>query len=77
MKTLFKETGMLPEIFLKISQSGLKSFVHLQQQWLQRAGKVQESTKSYTFENIDEDAVDESLLDLKCIVATRMIKREF
>ncbi len=57
MKTLFKETGMLPEIFLKISQSGLKSFVHLQQQWLQRAGKVQESTKSYTFENIDEDAV--------------------
>jgi class III poly(R)-hydroxyalkanoic acid synthase PhaE subunit len=57
MKTLFKETGMLPEIFLKIAQSGLNSFVHLQRQWLQRAGKVQESTKSYTFENIDEDAV--------------------
>jgi len=57
MKTLFKETGMLPEIFLKIAQTGLNSFVHLQQQWLERAGKVQESTKSYTFENIDEDAV--------------------
>ncbi len=57
METLFKETGGLPEIFLKIAQTGLNSFVHLQQQWLQRAGKVQESTKSYTFENIDEDAV--------------------
>jgi class III poly(R)-hydroxyalkanoic acid synthase PhaE subunit len=57
MKTLFKETGMLPEIFLKIAQTGLNSFVHLQQQWLHRAGKVQESTKSYAFENIDEDAV--------------------
>jgi len=57
METLFKETGMLPEIFLKIAQSSLNSFVHLQQQWLQKAGKVQESTKSYTFENIDEDAV--------------------
>jgi hypothetical protein len=57
MKTLFKDTGMLPEIFLQIAQGGLNSFVHLQQQWLERAGKVQESTKSYTFENIDEDAV--------------------
>ncbi len=57
METLFKETGVLPEIFLKIAQTGLNSFVHLQQQWLDRAGKVQESTKSYTFENLDEDAV--------------------
>ena len=57
MKTLFKETGMLPEIFLKVAQTGLNSFVNLQQQWLEKAGKVQESTKSYTFENIDEDAV--------------------
>ena len=57
METLFKETGVLPEIFLKIAQTGLNSFVHFQQQWIERAGKVQESTKSYTFENLDEDAV--------------------
>ena len=57
MKTLFEGTGILPEIFIKIAQTGMNSFVHLQQQWLQRAGKVQESTKSYTFENLDEDAV--------------------
>ena len=41
MNTLFKETGVLPEVFFKIAQTGLNSFVHLQQQWLQRAGKVQ------------------------------------
>jgi len=58
METLFKESGGLPEIFLKIAQTGLNSFVHLQQQWLNKAGKVQESTKPYTFENIDEDAVN-------------------
>jgi class III poly(R)-hydroxyalkanoic acid synthase PhaE subunit len=57
MRTLFKETGGLPEIFLKIAQTGLNSFVHLQQQWLERAGKIQESTKSFTFKNIDEDLV--------------------
>jgi poly[(R)-3-hydroxyalkanoate] polymerase subunit PhaE len=57
MEALFKGAGVLPEIFLKLAQTGLKSFVHLQQQWLERAGKVQKSTKSYTFENIDEDGV--------------------
>ena len=57
MKTLLKESGMLPEIFFKIAQTGLNSFVYLQKQWFERAEKVQESTKSYTFENIDEDAV--------------------
>jgi hypothetical protein len=57
METLFKETGALPEIFFKIAQTGLNSFVHLQRQWLERAGRIQESTKSYTFENIDEDTI--------------------
>lgn len=57
METLFKENGVLPEIFLKIAQTCLNSFVHFQQQWFDRAGKVQESTTSYTFENLDEDAV--------------------
>jgi poly[(R)-3-hydroxyalkanoate] polymerase subunit PhaE len=57
MEALFKGAGVLPEIFLKLAQTGLKSFVHLQKQWLEKAGKVQKSTKSYTFENLDEDAI--------------------
>ena len=57
VETLFKETGMLPEIFFKIVQTGLNSFVHLQRQWLEKAGRFQESTKSYAFKDIDEDAI--------------------
>jgi hypothetical protein len=57
VETLFKETGMLPEIFFKIAQTGLNSFVHLQRQWLEKAGRFQESTKSYAFKDIDEDAI--------------------
>jgi class III poly(R)-hydroxyalkanoic acid synthase PhaE subunit len=57
MKTIFNDAGELPEIFLKIAQTCADSFVRLQQQWLEKAGKFQESTKSFTFENIGEDAV--------------------
>ena len=57
METLFKESGMFPEIFFKIAQTGLNNFVHLQQKWLERAGKIQESTKSYAFKDIDEDTI--------------------
>jgi poly[(R)-3-hydroxyalkanoate] polymerase subunit PhaE len=58
IEALFEGAGIFPEFFLKIVQTGLNRFVHFQQQCLHRAGKVQESTKSYTFENIDEDAVN-------------------
>ncbi len=57
METLFKGTGMLPEIFLKMVQTGLNSFMQFQQQWIEQAGKVGESTKGYTFENLDEDVL--------------------
>ena len=57
METIFHDAGELPEIFLKIAQTWVKSFVRLQQQWLEKAEKVQESTKSFTFENFGEDAV--------------------
>jgi poly[(R)-3-hydroxyalkanoate] polymerase subunit PhaE len=57
METIFNDTGELPEIFLKIAQTCVSSFVRLQQQWLEKAGRVQDSTKSFRFENIGEDAV--------------------
>jgi poly[(R)-3-hydroxyalkanoate] polymerase subunit PhaE len=58
METIFKGAGELPEIFLKIAQTCANSFIRLQQQWLEKAGKVQKSTKSFTFENFGEDAVE-------------------
>ena len=57
METIFKGAGELPEILLKIAQTCTSSFVRFQQQWLEKAGKFQKSTQSYTFENLDEDAI--------------------
>jgi class III poly(R)-hydroxyalkanoic acid synthase PhaE subunit len=56
METLLKGAGMLPEIFLKIAQTGLNTFLNIQKQWLEGYGKLQESTKSYTHEDLKEDA---------------------
>ena len=53
METLLKGAGMLPEIFLKMAQTGSNTFVNFQKQWLERAGKSQESAKTY---NLEEDA---------------------
>jgi hypothetical protein len=53
METLLKGAGMLPEIFLKIAQTGSKTFVNFQKQWLESTGKLQESAKTY---NLEEDA---------------------
>jgi len=56
METLLKGAGMLPEIFLKTVQTGSKTFVNFQKQWMERTGKLQESTKAYKYENLKEDA---------------------
>jgi len=53
METLLKGAGMLPEIFLKTAQTGSKTFVNFQKQWLERTGKLQESAKTY---DLEEDA---------------------
>jgi len=47
METLLKGAGMLPEIFLKTAQTGSKTFVDFQKQWLESTGKLQESAKTY------------------------------
>jgi len=57
LKTLSKDTGMIPEIFLRIAQTGLNGFFHFQRQWLDKAGKIQKSVQSYTFETPDQDVV--------------------
>jgi len=56
METFLKGAGMLPEIFSKMAQTGSKTFVNFQKQWLERTGKLQESTKTYNYEDLKEDA---------------------
>jgi len=56
METLLKGAGMLPEIFLKTAQTGSKTFVNFQKQWMERTGKLQESTQTYNYDGLKEDA---------------------
>ena len=45
----------LPEIAIKMAQTGWESFFHLQQQWLSGLGKVGERIEPFQFENLDRD----------------------
>jgi class III poly(R)-hydroxyalkanoic acid synthase PhaE subunit len=56
METLLKGAGMLPEIFLKIAQAGSKTFMDFQQQRMEHTGEFQESTRSYTYDNLEKHA---------------------
>ena len=58
METLLKGAGLLPEIFLKIAQAGSKTFMDFHKQWMEHASEFQESTKTYTYENLEKDALN-------------------
>jgi class III poly(R)-hydroxyalkanoic acid synthase PhaE subunit len=55
METLFKGTGELPAILLKMAQTGFNSFTNFQKKWFDSAGKVGEPAKAYKFAGLDED----------------------
>ena len=43
-----------PELLSKVVQSSWRSYFHLQQQWLEKAGRIGESTRAFDFENLDK-----------------------
>lgn len=45
----------MPELLSQMVQAGWKSYFYLQQQWLEKAGRVGESTRAFNFENLDTD----------------------
>ncbi len=53
---LFQGIGTRPEIMLKMVQAGLDGFLHLQRDWLERAGRIGKSTEAYKFEDLDQGA---------------------
>jgi polyhydroxyalkanoate synthase subunit PhaE len=53
--SLHQGMNALPEIFLKMARSGLERSFQLQQQWMERAGRVGSRTEAYSFENLDQD----------------------
>jgi len=48
-------TGTLPEISQKMVRASWQGWFHLQQQWLERAGRIGQSTQAYSFAHVEED----------------------
>ena len=44
-----------PEILQKVVQAGWQGVFHLQQQWLEKAGRIGSASKAYDFDSVDEE----------------------
>jgi class III poly(R)-hydroxyalkanoic acid synthase PhaE subunit len=53
--SLLKGAGAMPEILAQLAQSAMGSFMELQRQATQSAGRIGASVEAYRFENIDEN----------------------
>lgn len=56
-QSIFKGIQTLPEIVLKMAQTGWDGYFKLQQQWYERMLKIGQSTEAYKFDNLDQDAL--------------------
>ncbi len=45
----------MPEMLTQVVQASWRSYFAMQQQWLEKAGRIGESTRSFNFENIDKE----------------------
>jgi len=45
----------MPGLMLQMVKAGWKSYFYLQQQWLEKAGRVGKSTRPFNFDNLDEE----------------------
>ena len=52
---LSKGINTLPEILMKTAKTGWDACFQLQQQWMERIGRIGKSTEAYKFENLDQD----------------------
>jgi predicted regulator of Ras-like GTPase activity (Roadblock/LC7/MglB family) len=55
MAALFKGSGAMPEVLLKLAQTSMGSMIELQQKMIQRLGRMGESVEAYQFQDIDEN----------------------
>ena len=54
----FKGINTLPELMLKVVQPAWNGFFSLQNEWMKAAGRIGESAKAYSFENLDHGAFE-------------------
>ncbi|MFZ0240960.1 MAG: poly(R)-hydroxyalkanoic acid synthase subunit PhaE [Desulfobacterales bacterium] len=46
---------VMPDVLVKMARAGWQGFFNLQQQLIEKAGRIGRSTQAYSFENLDED----------------------
>jgi len=47
----------MPEILVQMVQASWKGYFYLQQQWIEKIGRIGESTPAFSFENLDKEVV--------------------
>jgi len=50
-----KGSNTLPEVFVKMANSGWEGFVQLQRRWLEKAAPKGDKSQAYDFDHLDED----------------------
>ena len=55
MAAVLNSSGAMPEMLLQLAQTSLTSFLELQQNLIQRLGRLGDSVEAYQFEDIDEN----------------------
>lgn len=55
MTALFKGSGAIPEVLLNLAQTSVGSLMELQQNLIQRLGRMGDSVDAYQFRDIDEN----------------------
>ncbi|MGA8239333.1 MAG: poly(R)-hydroxyalkanoic acid synthase subunit PhaE [Desulfobacterales bacterium] len=46
---------VMPDVLLKMVRATWQGVFNLQQQWIEKAGRIGQSTQAYSFENLDEE----------------------
>jgi class III poly(R)-hydroxyalkanoic acid synthase PhaE subunit len=54
-EALSNVTHTMPDILRKMVQAGWQGLFHVQQQWLEKAGRIERSTQAYSFEHLDKN----------------------
>lgn len=55
MERLSKSFETAPDLLLQMAESGWNTFFKLQQQWVEKMGRIQGSSKAYQFDHLDQE----------------------
>ena len=57
MNALYRSMSILPDAVSHVIQSGLRGYLRIQNQFMEKMTTIGQSTEAYSFENIDHDSV--------------------